>query len=1524
MESIASFHLLAVAPLFGALRCCAARVSYRPLHRPVGKTTRAFSTIFLFAFSAIRLFSACPGFSIAFTTQAQIDAFPTNYPGCATMLYGITISESVPGNITNLNGLSQLTSIGGQLVIQNNTALANLTGLGALTTVGGNLYVRNNSGLTSLLGLNALASVGATVQINNNSALTSLAGLNALGTITGAGGSGMEIKNNNVLASVAALGSLTSIGGRLDIQSCPLLTSLTGFNALTSTQFILIGSMNGLTSLSGLEAAASSGGVEISSNPALTSIAALAGVTGPVTTIRVTSNNALTNLTGLNGITATTDDLAISNNASLTNLTGLGGIASVGRDLLITGNSAMASLNGLGGLTTVTRFARINSNNALSSLSGLNSLATIGQLLEIQFNPALTSLSGLSALTSVGGPMRIYVNAALANLTGLSALTTVTGNLEITYNSAMTTLAGATALTTVAGALKIENNNALTNLNGLGAVATIGGNLSINSNAALSSTAGMGAVSSITGSLDISGNGSLTSIASLGPVTSVAGLSINSNTVLTSLSGLSALTTVNGSVQILGNNVLANLTGLNVGSITGGLEIYSNPSLSNLTGLGSLASVGGVLRFYSNSALTTLAGLASLASVGGLKLQLNPVLTNLTALNSLTSMGGGQLYIEGNSALSNLTGLGNIGHATMTGLYISDQPSLSVCELPNICAYLDIPTNPATIYGNATGCATRTQVEAACHPPKNWVGGTGNWATAANWSPAGAPTSGDNVLLNAGDDPTIGAGTTAVAKSVYLSAGADLTIAANGTLNINNATEDGMQLTGTGTTVTNQGTINLGNTASVFRYGLQVANGAQFYNQLGATLTINNVTSTAGNQGHGLYMTGASSQFSNAGMLKIGATASIYHDGIYLEAGTFTTLSTSLVEVNRSTAGNGMTSLISFTNNGTIHIGNLAAVYDRGIYISGPKTMTNAAGATCTIDNLPQNYPYGNGLYMEYGGALSNSGIFQIGNATAVRGLGVYCNPCTINNFASGQIEVNRITNGSALYFSYFVNDVSVVTNSGSLKLGNIAASSGSGIDATGSVSFSNTATGTIEINNFSNTGILFGEYSTFQNDGAIQLGNLGPISSFGLFGQSLGSFVNGSSGTLTINNVTTNAAIYKSSSPSVFSNLGNLQIGNSAAVNQGIEGASGTSVSNEGTVTFGNVTNGGVGSDFTLNNLSGGIIQTAASGKLKILGTLDNKSGAILTNNATGTITVNGTLTNSGSVKGTGTIANSAIWTNGTGSTLAPGQSPGTLTVTGSLNLGSATYPCEINGTTAGSFDVLAISGAATLTNASLQVVWEFTPAIGNTFTILTCGSRVGQFATVSIPAVTGLSFVVAYNATNVVITANAALPLELLRFAAVEKPGMGAQLDWQTASESSLENFDIEKSTDGRLFEKTGSVKAYNRPSEYRFLDDDFTQSAYYRLKINNLDGRAEFSTLAFLEKRVDGQIAIRSDFDGNISIETDTETLLTTVADAAGQVVKTTSDRGFSLSDLPPGIYFVRVETERGVLGKRVLRQ
>src|SRR5690606_18327572 len=105
-------------------------------------------------------------------------------------------------NLIYLDGLSNLTSVGGHLYIRSNSSLNNLDGLSNLTSVGGYLRIYNNSNLTDLDGLSNLTSIGGYLVIESNSSLTDISGLQNIdpASILSTNGFGLYIVGNTSLS----------------------------------------------------------------------------------------------------------------------------------------------------------------------------------------------------------------------------------------------------------------------------------------------------------------------------------------------------------------------------------------------------------------------------------------------------------------------------------------------------------------------------------------------------------------------------------------------------------------------------------------------------------------------------------------------------------------------------------------------------------------------------------------------------------------------------------------------------------------------------------------------------------------------------------------------------------------------------------------------------------------------------------------------------------------------------------------------------------------------------------------------------------------------------------------------------------------------------------------------------------------------------------------------------------------------------------------------------------------------------
>jgi hypothetical protein len=354
---------------------------------------------------------------IDFYSQSQVDSFQINYPGCTAIEGDVYISGD---DISNLNGLSVLTSIGGHLRIESTSSLITLYGLNNLSSIGEGLSIEENETLLNLVGLNGLISVGGSLIILENPSLLHLTGLD----------------------------NLTSIGGDFNIGCSnyywtgnPLLTNLSGLNSLTSIgNSLRICNNQGLTDISGIENLTSVENIYISSNDNLSHLLGLQGVTNVNGYISINWNNSLNSLNGLNNLT-TVGSLSIFRLPNLYDLSGLEQLSSVLNNLTISSNSSINSLVALYNLTYIGGKLAIESNYNLIDLSGLENLAEIGGSLEIRSNYSLSNINALASVTSIGGNLILESNE-LTSLIGLSGVTSIKGNLVISNTSTLTSLSG--------------------------------------------------------------------------------------------------------------------------------------------------------------------------------------------------------------------------------------------------------------------------------------------------------------------------------------------------------------------------------------------------------------------------------------------------------------------------------------------------------------------------------------------------------------------------------------------------------------------------------------------------------------------------------------------------------------------------------------------------------------------------------------------------------------------------------------------------------------------------------------------------------------------------------------------------------------------------------------------------------------------------------------------------------------------------------------------------------------------------
>jgi hypothetical protein len=92
--------------------------------------------------------------------------------------------------------------------------------------------------------------------------------------------------------------------------------------------------------------------------------------------------------------------------------------------------------------------------------------------------------------------------------------------------------------------------------------------------------------------------------------------------------------------------------------------------------------------------------------------------------------------------------------------------------------------------------------------------------------------------------------------------------------------------------------------------------------------------------------------------------------------------------------------------------------------------------------------------------------------------------------------------------------------------------------------------------------------------------------------------------------------------------------------------------------------------------------------------------------------------------------------------------------------------------------------------------------------------------------------------------------LPVTLTRFTATANGLCGVRLDWAAASEVNSERYEVERSSDGRLFVKITTVPSRNSASLYTYTDQYPGEGLnYYRLRLVDLDQTSTYSPVTTL---------------------------------------------------------------------------
>ncbi|ALJ01122.1 hypothetical protein DC20_01615 [Rufibacter tibetensis] len=183
--------------------------------------------------------------------------------------------------------------------------------------------------------------------------------------------------------------------------------------------------------------------------------------------------------------------------------------------------------------------------------------------------------------------------------------------------------------------------------------------------------------------------------------------------------------------------------------------------------------------------------------------------------------------------------------------------------------------------------------------------------------------------------------------------------------------------------------------------------------------------------------------------------------------------------------------------------------------------------------------------------------------------------------------------------------------------------------------------------------------------------------------------------------------------------------------------------------------------------------------------------------------------------------------------------------------------------------------------------------------------------------------------------------LPVTLSKFEGVSRSG-AVELNWSTASEINNDRFEIERSANGKDFQKVGQVKGNGNSSvaiDYTFTDRSATSgTVYYRLKQVDFDNAFEYSKVIAVTHRATANSSAMSVYpnpvtDGNLSVRFQNSVkgnATVRLLDMSGRVLHTQqvgnveSELGMNLRslNLRPGVYMISVTANGQSTTQRVM--
>lgn len=1191
----------------------------------------------------------------------------TNIGFTNTATSGTAGTLNVSGGTFNNTGEMRVGSAqNSNTIVAAGTGTLNVSGGSA--TIGGNLvFGRGNDNGDLVTGQGTVS--GGTLTVGGD-LITAYAGNNNLSQFTVSGGTvnvgTTAEKWMHVNQWDTARGQVTVSSGNLNLNSNSDIRFSTG-NGTGASSFTLSG--GAVTSYSGN---------------------GTGGATSGIVDLNQAGGAAANNTFNLNGGTLTIAQVITNNNNGTATFNFNGG----------TLKAANASTNfvDLGGAS---QSAKVLAGGALIDSNGYNITITEKLVSGAVSDGGLTK-SGLGALTLSAANTyngATAVNAGSLLLTSTASL--ATSGVTVASTAALGGSGSISGSVTSAGQLLPGGPSTIGTLTIGNGLTLSGGNIALDLNGSNNATGG-----GTNDLLAITGNVALSGVVIISPsfsTTPAASTSYTFGTYTGTLSGESNFAAGSRAISI--DTAIAGQLKLTYTGAASGTLNWSSTSSTAWDVVNSLnwnnTSSSSTDRYYQNDAVT-------FDNTSGLQ----------TTVEINTTILPGGVNVNSDSSGNNYSFTGTGGISGSSSLTKSGSSTLTVGTSNSYTGATSINGGTLQLNGSLAGTAISVAAGATLSEAS-----TGSISGASSLTVSGTATlAGTNSYSGATN--VNGGGSLSVNSSAALGgAGSSLTLN-NGTLTTTNT---GLFTNGARviTIGAGGGTINI-NSSGTFGTGQVFLNSNNTLLGSGALTVTGN--GTLGSSGAGNFRVGGTNSFSGSITLQSGGS---FEYGVVNAVASATTINLGnegeIISNNNAvplavTVNGGTNSVLSFTNG------------NAGNYTAG---VTLNSQATIALRDWYNPAVVRSGTIS---GVISGSGGLTIHSGTGTGGTLTL----SADNSFTGDITANgssNVTIGSTGKLGNGNYAGAITMNGGTFSYAGSGAQSISGaISGAGGVYASGAGTLTLSGAN------TYTGKTTINAGGTLSVSSLNSVSG-GSASSSLGAPTSAANGTIDMTGVGGNGTLVYTGSGETTDRVINLAAGANAGLSAVID-QSGT-----GNLKFtSNLTASGAqthtlvlkGSTSGTGEIAGAIVDNSGTNKTSL--TKEGTGSWNLTGNSTytgattvsaGTLFVNGSLgntavtVNGGTLGGTATIGTAgASLTINSGGILAPGNSPGSVTVNGDTTLNSgSTYAFQYTGGGSAA-DLVDVNGTLTIASGALLTLEELgTYTVGDKFTLFSYDTLVGSF---------------------------------------------------------------------------------------------------------------------------------------------------------------------------------------------------